>query len=649
MYRWTYQIVAWIAGVVFAVNSAWAAEAEKETGAYHLDEIRVISSPIIEGNVVDRYGSQKSLVSEEQIEQLNAQDMTTALRKTPGVTISRYNTVGSFGGGEGGAIFIRGMGSSRPGSEIKVFIDGIPMYMSIWNHPLMDLMSIDTAAQVEVFKSPQPQNFGNAVGAINIVPKQKKTDGVESKIRLAAGRYDTLISTLESGGRFDALDYYVGGGYRTSDGHRDHAGGDTGDAFARVGYRLNSIWSMALFGFHTDNSAEDPGMEGADPAEREGTYETRATLASLTFSNTYDAARGYVKLYMNQGEGDWLDQPTSTPGVTEDLYNDFSFYGIKVRETWHGWQGGEILVGADWDHVEGEYDAEYSDGTKAPWDGDDFSLLSPYAAVSHQWVSEGLSLIPSAGVRYYDNSIFGEAWAPHAGIILGIDALSFHAGYSRGVVFPGLDVIVFSQEVIPPLGETWKDLDPERMDHYETGISYTLGRKAKADLTWFYNDGKDRYVFVPGSPPYYDNVETYVTKGVEGSVSVNPLHGLSLFFGVTYLDADPFDLPYAPETTYSAGVSFRFFNAFTLDLDAQYVNDMYVSSQARRATAENSEQVDDYTLVNGKLSYGFKLGSSGVSGKLFVAVENLMDTDYAYRYGYPMPGISPMGGINLTF
>jgi iron complex outermembrane receptor protein len=34
---------------------------------------------------------------------------------------------------------------------------------------------------------------------------------------------------------------------------------------------------------------------------------------------------------------------------------------------------------------------------------------------------------------------------------------------------------------------------------------------------------------------------------------------------------------------------------------------------------------------------------------LFVAAENLLDYDYEYRTGYPMPGISVMGGIQLTF
>jgi iron complex outermembrane receptor protein len=84
-----------------------------------MEDIRVVSTPIIEGNQLDRQASQKTTVSEEQVRDLNAQDAASALRKTPGVNISRFNPIGSLRGAEGGAVFIRGQGSSRPGAEIK--------------------------------------------------------------------------------------------------------------------------------------------------------------------------------------------------------------------------------------------------------------------------------------------------------------------------------------------------------------------------------------------------------------------------------------------------------------------------------------------------------------------------------------------------
>ena len=132
---------------------------EEQSDVNTLEPMTVTARPIIEGNQTDGYGSVKTVITQEQLDDLNAHDLETALRKTPGVNMSRFNPVGSFGGAEGGGIFIRGMGSSRPGAEIKTLVDGVPMYMSVWNHPLLDLMSIDNADSIEVYKSPQPQYF----------------------------------------------------------------------------------------------------------------------------------------------------------------------------------------------------------------------------------------------------------------------------------------------------------------------------------------------------------------------------------------------------------------------------------------------------------------------------------------------------------
>ncbi|BBO89535.1 TonB-dependent receptor [Desulfosarcina ovata] len=432
-----------------------------------LEPIWVTARPIIEGNRRDDYGSVKTVITEEQLDDLNAQDIETALRQTPGVNMSRFNPVGSFGGAEGGGVFIRGMGSSRPGAEIKTLVDGAPMFMSVWNHPLLDLMSIDSARSIEVYKSPQPQHFGNAFGVVNIVPKRKTIEGYTTKAQVAFGSYDTLVAKAEHGGKISGWDYYIGGGHRESDGHRDNSEGELDNAYGRLGRQLNENWDASLFAMWNDNYADDPGAEGADPDAREGRYETRAFLSTLTLSHDYERFSGEIKGYRSAGEGDWLDQPTDTEGVREDLYNDFLYYGIKAKEKVNLGHGTELLAGLDWDYTEGDYTQEYSDGSSDAWDGDNFDILSPYAAISWRWGDEnGLQVIPSAGIRYYDHSLFDSQWAPHAGLVAAYGPAEVHVGYSRGVLYPGLEVEVMSEAVLPALGESWEDLEPEVVDHY---------------------------------------------------------------------------------------------------------------------------------------------------------------------------------------
>jgi outer membrane cobalamin receptor len=621
-----------------------------------LEEMTVTASPIIEGNYTDSYSSQKTVVTQKQIADLNAQDIATALRKTPGVNISRYNSIGSFGGAEGGGIFIRGMGSSRPGAEIKTFVDGVPMYMSVWNHPLLDLMAIDSAKFIEVYKSPQPQYFGNAFGAINIVPKKMENEGFLTQGQVAFGSNSTFITALENGGKTGAFDYYIGGGYRTSDGHRTDSDGELQNFYGRLGYDLSDHWNISIFNLLNDNYAKDPGVEGGNVTSKKGTYETRTWLSTATLSNKYKNTEGSIKFYRNKGEGDWLNNTTSTAGVYEDLYNDFLYYGIKAKQRFYLSGGsylqgkGVLLTGIDLDYTEGSYDQDLSNGKIDKWNEHDFNILSPYTALS--WTfgnSDSIYFTPSAGIRYYDNSKFESEYAPHAGLTIGYSNTQLHTGYSRGVVYPGLEVMVMSEKVIPMLKDSWKNLSAETTDHYEAGVSHKFGKFALVDVTFFYDNGHDRYVIVPPPPPppTYSNIEKFTIQGIEASFSINPTDYLSLFSGITFLDPNPSDLPYAPDTTFSVGLNWKFLEHFRLNLDCSYLSNMYVNSQARRKGDTNANQVDSYFLANTKLSYAFIPESGKYLAEFFIAGENITNEHYEYLPGYPMPGITFMAGMNF--
>ena len=91
-------------------NRAWAQETEpKKEPPVTLEPVVVVGTPILESSTVDRYGQEHSTIGQAQINALNAGDLTSALRCSPGVYISRYDMVGSYGGGDGGAIYLRGM------------------------------------------------------------------------------------------------------------------------------------------------------------------------------------------------------------------------------------------------------------------------------------------------------------------------------------------------------------------------------------------------------------------------------------------------------------------------------------------------------------------------------------------------------------
>src|SRR5688572_14508093 len=79
-----------------------------------LPKVHVVATPIVGETTVSPFGFQTTTIGPAQVAALNAGDLAAALRRTPGASIARYNPVGAFGGGEGGAVFLRGLGSSRP-------------------------------------------------------------------------------------------------------------------------------------------------------------------------------------------------------------------------------------------------------------------------------------------------------------------------------------------------------------------------------------------------------------------------------------------------------------------------------------------------------------------------------------------------------
>jgi len=631
---WVLAIVAGMAGPALAAEP----DGENSTSPVNLKEEVVVASPIIEGNQVTRYGGTKTIIGADQVNDLNAQDVTNALRTTPGVTISRYDVIGSFGGGEGGAVFIRGIGSGRPGGEIKTTIDGVPLGNSVYNHGLMDLMPIDPAGRIEVIKGVQPTEQGSGFGGVNIVPKRMTEDGDKTKVGTSYGSFNTFTETIEHGGKEGALDYYMGQGFRRSDGHRDNSEGSLKDAYASVGYQLAPNWSVRAFGLGSDNVARDPGTRYAKNT-RDERYKTTNSLGTFTLANQYDAANGEVKVYATHIDANWLDQS----GNTADTHMWGDNLGVKAKEAFTLWKGGEILTGLDFDRSTGSSSTSYDNGNPKTTFANKYTTISPRAAIS-QLIGEkgGLYLIPSAGVRWFDNSIFGSEWAPHAGLVGGYKDTEAHFSIARGVNYPGLEVLA--------QGRSGQNLHPEIMNHMEFGVAQKFTETVKADITAFNERGDNRYVR-QGFGGLWVNTGSYEIQGVEGTVNWQPTGDLSLYTGATWLYHTPTNLAYAPEWTASAGGNWMFLKDFKLSVDAQYVDSMYAMTTTRASlTPTNSEKVVQYFLLNAKLSWFFDakfLG--GKTGELFLAGDNLTNSQYCTRPDYPMPGIGGTLGMNLTF
>lgn len=518
--------------------------------------VTVNARPVVEEMELDAFSSNSAVITQDQLRDQNAVDLASALRRTPGVQISRYNPVGAFGGDQGGAVYIRGMGVSRPGSEIKTYVDGVPFYMGLWSHPLLDLLPVNGMQSITVYKSPQPQVNGNNFASIDLLTRRATEDGVHGDARISAGSYGTLTEQASLLGRSGNLDWSLAQGFARSDGHRANADGRLSNLMGRIAYRLDANWSVAASFLQVDNKARDPGDARLAAAALAPQYNTKASMFSSSVSHVHGDWRGELKLYSNHGRGDWLDQPAPDG----DSINKFRMSGLRWKEQFSPWKGATVTAGLDHDRISG--DAAFNRVAPAPqgfFQAPTFRITSPYAGLSQEIpLSATWSLVPSAGLRMYDHSQFSSKAAPHAGLSLASEQFTVYANLSRGINYPGLETPLLAS-LIPALGSTWQQLSAEEMDHAELGFKWTLSQATQLDASIFHDKVKNRYVFgfppnVP-PPPQFINLGGYTMRGMELSLRQALGGGWSGFAGLTLLDPSMDNLPYSPRRALTLGVN----------------------------------------------------------------------------------------------
>ncbi|MGV8057577.1 MAG: TonB-dependent receptor [Smithellaceae bacterium] len=683
---------------IFAiVASAWAEDPQnrdtekgKKENIPVLQEITVVGTPYNPINPVNTlYGTQYNMVTEEKIKEQNAYDFQSTLRDVPGVMFQSKNLVGSQ---TSHSLYIRGRGASHPSSDIVIEFDGVPRYGALFGQVLGDGIAIPTIGGIELFKSPQPSEFGSGYAAINVLPKYMTKEGQEIVHSFNGGSYATFNESLSGGIKQGPYDLYVSQSWLSTDGHVDHSRAQQQNYYANTGYQINSMWNIRLLANYVKSQTLAP-MPNITPngssilwpgAER---FDTETMLTTLTLSHKHEQVSGYLKAYLNETTFDLLQELQSAngqryAGVTGGLRSrqEISLYGIRAKEKFHFWPGGEILAGVDLDETElKNTERTYSglavagiNGGRAErvWDFPNTLLTSPYLAVN-QFIGkqEGFHIIPSAGFRYYHHSEFKDNSAAQVGLVAGYKHTDININYSRGVNYPSPVVLmnmVLTGSTVSNPSQYWKEIKPEIVDHYEIGLTHTWPETASLKAAAFYDKGKDRVqAYMYGTIPtqFNDPIGQYEIKGLELTGSVTPVKNLEFSAGATWMDAkatgsnniEVDQMPYTPRFALQGGATWKFLDHYKLFMDVQHFSNLYASTVSRTGTFNYTQLTDSYklndiTLCNARLSYSFDYKTLRLNdSEIFFTVNNIANQHYEYAKGYSMPGTTFFGGYTVKF
>lgn len=579
-----------------------------------------------------------SVLTRKELEESAESALLPALsEQIPGLFVTERGITG-FGvaSGAAGQINLRGLGGN-PTTQVLILIDGHPQFMGIMGHPLPDAYVTSDAERVEVIRGPGSILYGsNALGGvINIVTRKQKNDGIAASGRIMYGSYNTQKYMGAAGFKKKGFNVFASINHDHTDGHRDSSDFSITNGYLKAGYEFNS--HLKLFADFNSASFEtqDPGPLNGPVGERIDIFRGKT---SLSLENNFARFAGALKMYYNFGDHDITDGWHSY----DEMFGWMAYQGLKL------FSGNTITVGYDFM----KYGGKGSPITTVIRDDAGNVIMPPTFVLSDlndQWVNMTenafytyiqqdiiFNMIMSAGIRYDINHIYGNEWIPQIGLAWNNHlSTSLKASVSKGYRPPSIRELY----LFPPANE---ELLPERMMNYE--ISWTqnwMKQKMKTELNLYMNEGDNMIILVPPAappPPMYRNTGNINNKGIEFLFEYQPLDNLKLHMNYSLIKMKN-PLPATPEHNLYFSGSYVY-KKFQLNMKLQNIFNLYNQDESG-----NSSIVEkDYNLLGVKLGYRINKYI-----QLFINGDNLLNQKYQINKGYPMPGITVFGGVNLKF
>jgi iron complex outermembrane receptor protein len=533
---------------------------------------------------------------------------------------------------------------------------------------MADSIPVFAANSVEVFKSPQPANFGAGYAALNVTPRYQDEQGWSAEAGFSGGRFNTLAENAAGGIRRGPFDVFAAQSWISTDGHVVHSGAYQQSYYVNTGLWLSANWNLRLLGNYVDSETMQAPRTGQKKSEILSTFKTDTLFTTFTANNEYDNAKGFAKLYYNFTDFRILDESPAVAGRWSR--QSLSGWGLRAKEVLSFWKGSDIAGGFDLDMnitVNENHNSEPPVLAEFPLT----TLFSPFAAVSQYFSLGGgrFYAIPSAGLRAYVHSVWADSVSPQAGLVAGWKNLELSFSYARGIVYPAPAILQGLAESDGLDGLNLDSARPETVNHFEWGLSYRHKTLFSLSASYYYDDGRDRILAAGKASPGNASVASYFRiQGLEagGSFSAGTarpfLNRLVLFAGFNWIiglrargeDGKEVDrMPYTPVFTASAGFKWTFLKNFHLGGDYQLLHDLYSgglsNSTASFFDLSESQRLDDISLISLRLAYSFNYAPWFIeSAELFIAASNLLNRRYEYYQGYTMPPFSLTLGLNIA-
>ncbi|WP_290379057.1 TonB-dependent receptor plug domain-containing protein [Duncaniella muris] len=612
-----------------AIASMLSVSALDSSGAETVDTTRVLEEVVVTGT---NSGVQQRLlpytVSVIDNRQLEASGQTQVLSAISGMVPSLFvsqRSIFGFGVSNGGSghIKLRGVGGDRA-SAVLMMVDGQPQFAGIYSHHIADFYDKEYVERVEVLRGPGSVLYGsNAMaGAINVITKTARHDGVRTTVQSQYGSYNTWLSSATNmvrAGRFSSL---VSLSYNRTDGTTDNFDFRQAGGYVKAGYDFSDNWKAYADYTLMNFRGNDPVYPILSDPESTDIYRQNIIRgeAAATVTNNYDRTSGSARIYYNYGNH-YVDDPRHFHSKDDRL-------GAMLYQNFRPWKDASATMGFDFDSYSGEIPVSggnaHTEGSLSTMSRKRITEYSPYLTLSQTLLDDAVSL--NAGLRMANSDMFDTQWIPQFGFSLNPGyGLTFKGNLAMGYRNPSFRELYLYRMANP-------DLQPEKMMNYELSVSKSFSRYLSAELTAYYSKGDNLIQQVDMKNM---NTGSFINKGIEVSARSHPIDNLWIQTSYSYLHTSLDNLTGAPKNQYYLGVQWRPWSFIGIDADLKGTGGLYVADGIDHQS---------YALVDLKITWDVCRYVS-----LFCRLDNITDARYMINRGYDMPGFTAMGGFRLSF
>ncbi len=529
--------------------------------------------------------------------------------------------------------------------------------------------------RIEIIRGPGAVMYGSAGigGVINVITKKgsgKPHVFLEGKL----GSFDYQDGTFGSSGKIKIFDF----SFAYSRGKMDDYDTGEGKKYHNTGYNKKENYSLNLgyeflpgnrIGFiYTKFDVDKSGAPGYFSQNDLDDYSDKSLdSADFIYEGTLPSFPVFWKVRYFQGKdiNKYVDPTRSNPDGWDD--------GIpSTKETTHRGAQAQITLDLDRYVFTGGFDFVYykiEDDTYSP---KETKYKNPAGFILAKVKLLDDKLIVSGGGRYDKYKVEierGEGtdkdkthFCPSLGATYLLnDHIKFRANYAKAYRMPSAEQLASDFYVWGTHYRGNPDLDPERSWTVDGGmdLSYDF---MDASLGYFYTYFKDK---IETESDYTAGIVTYKNHGkakvagIEVNLSLNLGRLFDLDFqikpygNIIYLckrkdeDTDR-DLKYTERLSGSYGIYLSDKKGFWSDLNFAYHGNQWVDDWESGAWPAPVVKMGGFTVVNftvGKKLITGDLGSLSIRGE----IRNLLDKDYSYVKGYPMPGRSFYIGLRYDY